>query len=115
MDIADLLKDKRGVLKYILQTIESSTKNSKGLLSMKERGFSDAGMLEKVIEVTAIQSSQIQALSMIGVTCTFHPNISPCVNLKNDGLRDFFIFILRSHINILFSIPKLFPKTNSHY
>ena len=34
---------------------------------------------------------------------------------KNDGLRDFFIFILRSHINILFSIPKLFPKTNSHY
>ena len=49
MDIADLLKDKRGVLKYILQTIESSTKNAKGLLSMKERGFSDAGMLEKVI------------------------------------------------------------------
>ena len=67
MDIADLLKDKRGVLKYILQTIESSTKNSKGLLSMKERGFSDAGMLEKVIEVTAIQSSQIQALSMIAL------------------------------------------------
>ena len=30
MDIADLLKDKRGVLKYILQTIESSTKNAKG-------------------------------------------------------------------------------------
>lgn len=67
MDIADLLKDKRGVLKYILQTIESSTKNSKGLLSMKERGFSDSGMLEKVIEVTAIQSSQIQTLAMIAL------------------------------------------------
>lgn len=67
MDIADLLKDKRGVLKYILQTIESSTKNAKGLLSMKERGFSDTGMLEKVIEVTAIQSSQIQALAMIAL------------------------------------------------
>lgn len=67
MDIADLLKDKRGVLKYILQTIESSTKNAKGLLSMKERGFSDASMLEKVIEVTAIQSSQIQALAMIAL------------------------------------------------
>ena len=24
-----------------------------------------------------------------GVTCTFHPNISPCVNLKNDGFSDF--------------------------
>lgn len=67
MDIADLLKDKRGVLKYILQTIESSTKNAKGLLSMKERGFSDASMLEKVIEVTAIQSSQIQTLAMIAL------------------------------------------------
>jgi CRP/FNR family transcriptional regulator, anaerobic regulatory protein len=26
---------------------------------------------------------------IIGVTCTFHPNISPCVNLKNDGFSDF--------------------------
>ena len=26
---------------------------------------------------------------VIGVTCTFHPNISPCVNLKNDGFSDF--------------------------
>lgn len=67
MDIADLLKDKRGVLKYILQTIESSKKNAKGLLSMKERGFSEAGMLEKVIEVTAIQSSQIQTLALIAL------------------------------------------------
>ena len=24
-----------------------------------------------------------------GVTCTFHSNISPCVNLKNDGFSDF--------------------------
>lgn len=67
MDIADLLKDKRGVLKYILQTIESSKKNAKGLLSMKERGFSEAGMLEKVIEVTVIQSSQIQTLALIAL------------------------------------------------
>lgn len=33
--------------------------------------------------------------------------------LKNDGLRDPFISILRSHINILFSLPKIFPKTES--
>lgn len=25
----------------------------------------------------------------LGVTCTFHSNISPCVNLKNDGFSDF--------------------------
>ena len=29
------------------------------------------------------------AILLIGVTCTFHPNISPCVNLKNDGFSDF--------------------------
>ena len=32
-----------------------------------------------------------------GVTCTFHPNISPCVNLKN--------------VTILFSaLTRMFPK-----
>ena len=35
------------------------------------------------IAVTAV------CTSLIGVTCTFHPNISPCVNLKNDGFSDF--------------------------
>lgn len=89
MDIADLLKDKRGVLKYILQTIESSTKNSKGLLSMKERGFSDAGMLEKVIEVTAIQSSQIQTLAMIALvslqSCDFDKQVGEMMNKMGRG------------------------------
>ena len=32
---------------------------------------------------------------------------------QNDGLRDPYISILRSHINILFSLPKIFPKTES--
>ena len=68
MDIADLLKDKRGVLKYILQTIESSTKNAKGLLSMKERGFSDAGMLDEPFAgVDPIAVEDIQALAMIAL------------------------------------------------
>ena len=26
---------------------------------------------------------------LIGVTCTFHPNISPRINLKNEGFSDF--------------------------
>ncbi|WP_278454159.1 hypothetical protein [Phocaeicola plebeius] len=29
------------------------------------------------------------AVQQQGVTCTFHSNISPCVNLKNDGFSDF--------------------------
>ena len=30
-----------------------------------------------------------KVITDIGVTCTFHSNISPCVNLKNDGFSDF--------------------------
>lgn len=52
---------------YIHQMILSSEKNAAGLRGMKERGFSDAGMLEKVIEVTAIQSEQIMKLAMVAL------------------------------------------------
>lgn len=44
---------------------DSSDKLINGLRSMKERGFSQEGMLEKVIEVTIVQSSQIKALADI--------------------------------------------------
>ena len=41
----------------------------------------------------AISSEEIpfssEEMYIYGVTCTFHPNISPCVNLKNDGFSDF--------------------------
>ncbi|EHH01522.1 hypothetical protein [Paraprevotella clara] len=67
MEISDLLKDKSSVLRYILQTITSSQKNAAGLRGMKQRGFSNEGMLEKVIEVTAIQSEQIQSLALIAL------------------------------------------------
>ena len=42
-----------------------SEKNAAGLRKMKERGFSQEGMLDKVIEVTAIQSEQIKTLATI--------------------------------------------------
>ena len=66
-DIADLIKNKEALMGYIHQMILSSEKNAAGLRGMKERGFSDAGMLEKVIEVTAIQSEQIMKLAMVAL------------------------------------------------
>lgn len=66
-DIADLIKNKEALMGYIHQMILSSEKNAAGLRRMKERGFSDAGMLEKVIEVTAIQSEQIMKLAMVAL------------------------------------------------
>ncbi len=66
-DIVDLINNKEQLLGYLNQMVKSSEKNAAGLRSMKERGFSDAGMLEKVIEVTAIQSDQIGNLAIIAL------------------------------------------------
>lgn len=67
MDLMDLLKDKEGIIKYIISTLQNADKTYKGLLSMKERRFSDRGMLDKVVEVTAIQTKQIELLSIIAL------------------------------------------------
>ena len=66
-DIVNLLKDKSGLLKYILDMIASSEKFTQGLRSMKDRGFSQEGMLEKVIEVSSIQSQQIKHLALVAL------------------------------------------------
>lgn len=66
-DIANLLRDKKGLIAYILKAIESSQKNAIGLRSMKERGWSQEGMLDKVIEITAIQADQIKHLALVAL------------------------------------------------
>ncbi|MBM6865652.1 hypothetical protein H6A66_10810 [Bacteroides caecigallinarum] len=88
-DIADLLKDKKPILEYVLKMMQSGKKNADGLRSMKERGFSDAGMLEKVIEVTAIQSEQISTLAIIALiglqSRDFDSQVSEMMNKMGRG------------------------------
>ena len=64
-ELLSLLQDKKGLLKYVLKTIMDSDKYMKGLSGMQERGFSDKGMLEKVVQVSAIQSNRIKHLALI--------------------------------------------------
>ena len=64
-DIINLLKDKSRLLKYILDMIASSEKFATGLRSMKERGWSQEGMLDKVIEVSTIQSQQLKHVALV--------------------------------------------------
>ena len=59
----DPTKMRQDIVDYIMKIISSSEKNAKGLRSMADRGFSEKGMLEKVIEVTAIQSDQLKTLA----------------------------------------------------
>ena len=66
-DIVNLLKDKKALLKYILDMITSSEKFAQNLPQLRQRGWSEQGMLDKVLEVTAIQSQQIKHLALIAL------------------------------------------------
>lgn len=66
-DIANLLKDKTALIKYILEMIKSSEKFAQNMPQLRERGWSEQGMLDKVIEITSIQSQQIKHLALIAL------------------------------------------------
>ena len=66
-DIVNLLKDRRRLEQYILDMIKSSDKFSENLPQMRDKGWSEKGMLDKVLEVSAIQSQQIKHLALIAL------------------------------------------------
>ena len=65
IDIVNLLKDKTALVRYIYNTILSSEKFAVNLPQLREKGWSEQGMLDKVIEITAIQSQQIKHLALV--------------------------------------------------
>ena len=67
VDIINLLKDKSSLLEYLQNMIVSSDKFALNLPKLRERGFSEQGMLDKVLEVSAIQSQQIKHLALIAL------------------------------------------------
>ena len=69
-DIVNLLKDKKALIRYILDMISSSEKFAQNLPQLRQRGWSDRGMLDKVIEITAIQSQQIKHLALVALLIT---------------------------------------------
>ena len=66
-DIKNLLTDKEALIRYILDMITSSEKFAKNLPQMRQRGWSEQGMLDKVVEITAIQSQQIKHLALVAL------------------------------------------------
>lgn len=65
IDIVNLLEDKAALIKYLLDMITSSEKFAQNLPQLRARDWSEKGMLDKVIEITAIQSQQIKHLALI--------------------------------------------------
>lgn len=69
-DIVNLLKDKKALIKYLLDMITSSEKFAQNLPQLRQRGWSEQDMLDKVIEITAIQSQQIKHLALVALIIT---------------------------------------------
>ena len=67
IDIVNLLKDKTALIKYLIGMIQSSEKFAVNLPQLREKGWSEQGMLDKVIEITAIQSRQIKYLALVAL------------------------------------------------
>lgn len=63
MSETDPLKMRQEIVDYITKIMSSSENNAKGLREMQDRGFSEKGMLEMVIKVTAIQCDQMKMLA----------------------------------------------------
>lgn len=66
-DIINLLRDKSGLIQYLLKTIMDADKHTNGLMNMKSRGFSNEGMLENVIKVTAMQAGQMKVIALVAL------------------------------------------------
>lgn len=67
MDLMDLLKDKEKIIKYIINSCKNASKIEEGVLSMRKRGYSDGGMIDKLAEVAAMQTKQIELLSVLAL------------------------------------------------
>ena len=67
IDIINLLKDKTALIQYLVGMIQSSEKFAVNLPQLREKGWSEQGMLDKVIEITAIQSQQIKHLALVAL------------------------------------------------
>lgn len=67
MELMDLLKDKEKVIRYVLNISKNAGKIEDGILSMRKRGYTDGGMIDKLAEVAAMQTKQIELLSVIAL------------------------------------------------
>lgn len=63
-DILELLKDKKKVLKFLLDTIDKNEKSALGLRKIAGKSNKDY-VLNKTLEVVTNQSLQIKSLSII--------------------------------------------------
>lgn len=61
----NLIRDKKALLAYLLKQMQTSAKISDTLPQLRERGWSEQGVVDKLTEITALQSKQILTLTQL--------------------------------------------------
>jgi hypothetical protein len=88
MDIADMLKDKKDVIKFLLKTIETNSKMTQGLRGLKT-SQNEHFKTEKLLEVVANQGEQIKHMSLLLLCysqgCNFDSDIAIMMNKMGRG------------------------------
>lgn len=65
MDILDLLKDKTKLIEFLINSVQNSSKTTKGLRSLAEGENSEEFKTKKLLEIVANQNIQIRNMSII--------------------------------------------------
>lgn len=63
--LLNIIRDKKALLEYLLKQMQTSAKITDTLPQLRERGWSDQGIIDKLTEITALQSKQILTLTQL--------------------------------------------------
>lgn len=77
--LLNLIRDKKALLEYLLKQMQTSVKISDTLPQLRERGWSEQGIIDKLTEITALQSKQIMMLTQLMLIYAQDDNFSSAV------------------------------------
>lgn len=85
----NLIRDKKALLAYLMQQMQTSAKIVDTLPQLRERGWSEHGIVDKLTEITALQSKQILMLTQIMLIYTqdnsFSTHVATMLNKMGRG------------------------------
>lgn len=85
----NLIRDKQALLTYLMQQMQTSAKIADTLPQLRERGWSEQGIVDKLTEITALQSKQILTLTQLMLIYTqddaFTTHVAKMLNKMGHG------------------------------
>lgn len=85
----NLIRDKKYLIAYLMQQMQTSVKIADTLPQLRERGWSEHGIVDKLTEITALQSKQILTLTQLMLIYTqddaFSTHVAKMLNKMGRG------------------------------